>query len=372
MDASSSVVQWTPYPQLDQHQNTWFFGRSSPSPSSLTCICLGSNTSNFTATNQLFLAHPTIAYWQFEVVYTLPSERSSSALSFVINQPPRNGSCTVAPLNGTTSTPFTLTCSRWQDEDGIKDYSISSRSLSLLTHLNHRLLGWTTARDDRTMIAFSYLPTMSLRLPAGPTNSSSLQLIVIIRDQLDCVMEVDLPSVIVRTDSVEIDQFLQSLQTSNFALNSIPLVQILSSGNQNAVGQVLSSLSQQFNGISPHLTLTPTPMNQSAFAAYNKQRNNYANARDFFMTFTIHLPITTANSITMQASSLSQLTQATNQLTRSALIVASDKCHQLATVLRSMATQVPYEDVQSAVTSIAQCATNALTVSEMSRPERSH
>ena len=108
--------------------------------SSLTRIYLGSNTSNFTATNQLFLAHPTIAYWQFEVVYTLPSERSSSALSFVINQPPRNGSCTVASLNGTTSTSFTLTCSRWQDEDGIKDYSIYSRSLSLLTHLNHRSL----------------------------------------------------------------------------------------------------------------------------------------------------------------------------------------------------------------------------------------
>ena len=374
MNASSNIVQWTPYPQMDQYQNTWFFGRSSPPHcSSVTRICVGSNSSNFTATNQLFLANPIIAYWRFEVVYTLPSERSSSALSFVINQPPRNGSCTVAPLNGTTSTSFTLTCSRWQDEDGIKDYSIYSRTSSLrLTHSPSRSLGWTTSRDDRTMIAFSYLPTMSLRLPAGPTNSSSLQLIVIIRDQLDCVMEVDLPSVIVRTDSVEIDQFLQSLQTSNFALNSIPLVQILSSGNQNAVGQVLSSLSQQFNGISPHLTLTPTPMNQSAFAAYNKQRNNYANARDFLMTFSIHLSITTANSITMQASSLSQLTQATNQLTRSALIVASDKCHQLATVLRSMATQVPYEDVQSAATSIAQCTTNALTVSEMSRPERSH
>ena len=200
MIASSNIVQWTPYPLMDQHQNTWFFGRSSPLPSSLTRICVGSNTSNFTATNQLFLANPTIAYWRFEVVYTLPSERSSSALSFVINQPPRNGSCTVAPLNGTTRTPFILTCSRWQDEDGIKDYSIYSRSSSTSHPFNHRSVGWTSDHKDRTMIAFSPVPTMSLRLPAGQSNASTLQLIVVIRDQQDCVMEVDLPPVVVRAD----------------------------------------------------------------------------------------------------------------------------------------------------------------------------
>ena len=100
----------------------------------LVHVCLGSNSSNFTATNQLFLANSSINYWRFEVVYTLPSEKSSSALSFVINQPPRNGSCSMAPLNGTTSTSFTLTCSRWQDEDGIKDYSIYSGSSSTSSH----------------------------------------------------------------------------------------------------------------------------------------------------------------------------------------------------------------------------------------------
>ena len=96
------------------------------------------------------------------------------------------------------------------------------------------------------MIAFSTVPTMSLRLPAGQSNISTLQLIVVIRDQMDCVMEVDLPTVVVRVDSAEVDQLLQ-LPTNT--LNSNPLVQILFSGNQNAVGQVLSSLSQQFNEI---------------------------------------------------------------------------------------------------------------------------
>ena len=99
------------------------------------------------------------------------------------------------------------------------------------------------------MITFSSLPTMSMRLPAGQTNASTLQLIVVIRDQLDCVWEVDLPSVVVRTDSAETDQLIQSLQKSSNTPSNSPLVQILSSGNQNAVGQVLSSLSQQFNDI---------------------------------------------------------------------------------------------------------------------------
>ena len=61
-------------------------------------------------------------------------------------------------------------------------------------------------------------------------------------------------------------------------------------------------------------------MNGSTLATFNQQLNTYANARDFLMTFTTNLPITTANSVKMQASSLSQLTQATNQLTRSASV----------------------------------------------------
>jgi hypothetical protein len=194
-------------------------------------VGVGSNSSNFTATNQLFLANPTIAYWRFEVVYSLASGSSSSALNFVINEAPSNGSCSIFPLSGTTSTLFTVTCVNWQDADGVKDYSIYTRS-------------------DRTMIAFSSVPTLTLRLPAGRMNTSMLQLVVVIRDQLDCSVEFNLSSVAVTVDSAAIDQLLQALRSSSAsALNNNPLVQILSSGNQNAVGQVLLALSQQFNSI---------------------------------------------------------------------------------------------------------------------------
>ena len=87
---------------------------------------LGTRTSNFTATNQLFLDNPTVNYWRFEVIYTFASENSSSALNLVINESPENGSCLINPLNGTMMTLFTISCPNWFDADGIKDYSLYS------------------------------------------------------------------------------------------------------------------------------------------------------------------------------------------------------------------------------------------------------
>jgi len=85
---------------------------------------LGTSTTNFTATNQLFLSNPQITLWRFEVVYAFVSETSSSSLNFIINQPPSNGSCSISPLNGTTSTLFTVSCPNWFDADDIEDYSL--------------------------------------------------------------------------------------------------------------------------------------------------------------------------------------------------------------------------------------------------------
>jgi REJ domain-containing protein len=96
------------------------------SSSSIYLICLGSNTTNFTSLNNLFLSNPFISYWRFEVVYSFSSETSSSALNFIINQPPQNGSCSISPQNGTTSTLFTISCSNWEDQDGIQEYSFYS------------------------------------------------------------------------------------------------------------------------------------------------------------------------------------------------------------------------------------------------------
>ncbi len=96
---------------MNEYENSWFFGR---------------NTNHFTATNNLFLNYRNETLWKFEVIYTFQSVNSSSALNFMINQPPSNGSCQINPSNGNTSTIFTVTCSDWYNKDNIKDYSLYS------------------------------------------------------------------------------------------------------------------------------------------------------------------------------------------------------------------------------------------------------
>jgi hypothetical protein len=62
------------------------------------------------------------------------------------------------------------------------------------------------------------------------------------------------------------------------------------------------------------------PLNKSALDEYNKELNVQANVLEYLITFTTKLAITTPNSIKLQASSLAQLTKATNQLTRTTLV----------------------------------------------------
>ncbi|CAF1035223.1 unnamed protein product [Adineta ricciae] len=357
INASTNAMQWTLFGQAQQYQNIWFFG---------------SNTSNFTATNNLFLAYTSIQFWRFEVAYSFPQQIGLSAMNFKVNTPPQNGSCTISPINGTTSTLFTITCSQWIDDDGIQDYSFYS---------------WTTNSNERTILGYTSLSSIQLRLPAVNNNiSSSLRISVQIRDRLSCVTDYNMSTVTVHSDTTQIADFINSAQQqSNIrGLTNNPIVQILASGNPNTVGQVISSLSQEFNRINGETvenaaangvpasniavstldsTSQPTSssgINASALDEFNKQLNTYASVRDLLITFTTNLQPATAPAIQLQASALAQLTQATNQLTRSTATTAAQKCYQLAVTLYSLATNIPFEDVQSSSTLIAQCASNAL------------
>lgn len=189
------------------------------------------NTSNFTAINSLFLDNDHIIYWRFEVIYTFPNEISSSALNFIINQPPENGSCSINPRNGTTSTLFTINCTDWLDEDGIKDFSFYRG----------------TKPSEQVMIAFTILPTLQIQLPAGNDNTSLLNLTVQIRDVLNCVREYYMEPIVVIPDKIAIDTLIDVLQNPKNGLASNSILQALASRNQNTVGQVVTSLSQEFN-----------------------------------------------------------------------------------------------------------------------------
>jgi hypothetical protein len=66
-------------------------------------------------------------------------------------------------------------------------------------------------------------------------------------------------------------------------------------------------------------------LNESALIEFNKELNSYAAVQDYLITFTTNLIISTSNSIKLQSSALAQLTQATNQLTRTASVIIIKK-----------------------------------------------
>ena len=86
-----------------------------------------------------------------------------------------------------------------------------------------------------------------MRLPSGDDQTSLLHLIVYIRDQLDCIKEFNLSSVTVQPDSIGIANLMSDIQSSPGSITTNPIVQLLAGGNQNIVGQMITSLSQQFN-----------------------------------------------------------------------------------------------------------------------------
>ncbi|CAF1517802.1 unnamed protein product, partial [Adineta steineri] len=351
---SSNSTQWTLFNNTILHENIWFFG---------------TNTSNFTATDLLFLNNLQISLWRFEVVYTFQSAISTSALNFIINQPPANGSCSINPRNGTMTTLFTIVCPDWYDVDGIQDYSLYT---------------WTTDISQRTIIAFSSEYNFQVRLPAGDNETALLNLVVYVRDLAGSVTQVNISSVNVIADSVTINDLIDKITNLSSTITNNAIVRLLSSGNQNVVGQIMTSLSQEFNQInndnldkaisngvpaatilvsslgSSSLQQVSIPFNESALINYNIELNSLANVRDYLVTFITQLLITTSNSIILQSSSLAQLTQATNQLTRNTLMLVSNRCYELSVALNAIFEKISYEDAQSASNQLFQCASNLL------------
>ncbi len=93
------------------------------------------------------------------------------------------------------------------------------------------------------MIAFSPVSTFQVRLPAGNDPTSLLHIVIHIRDLLDCITEFNISSISVIPDSDRITDLINNIQSST----NNSFIRILAGGNQNLVGQVIISVSQQFN-----------------------------------------------------------------------------------------------------------------------------
>jgi hypothetical protein len=212
-NSSLNVTTWTEFNQTNVSSMISFFG---------------TNTANFTVTKDLFLSNRHLTWWRFEVIYQSSSKRSSSSMSFLVNEPPSNGSCSISPSNGTTSTVFNLICEYWMDPDTIKDYSLYS---------------WREDLGEEILVVYSSVPQLSVRLPPGDEQTSQLNLFVSIRDRFDCSTRYNLTSTVyVQTDLNELNALINGMSSSS-------LLSLLYSENQNSVSQIITSFSTQLNRI---------------------------------------------------------------------------------------------------------------------------
>ena len=109
------------------------------------------------------------------------------------------------------------------------------------------LLVYSSVPSERTIIAFSSVSTFEVQLPSGNAPTFSLSLIIYVRDTRECVTECNLTSIVVQPDSAALDDLLNQLEDPSSGSTSNPLTELLVKGNANTVGQVISSVSQQFN-----------------------------------------------------------------------------------------------------------------------------
>ncbi|CAM4771183.1 unnamed protein product [Rotaria magnacalcarata] len=356
-------IQWILFTNMSSFDNIFFYGRT---------------TVNFTATNQLFLSYPTIKYWKFQSLYIVTTNNGAAtgagAIRFSINSPPENGTCTVSQRNGTSMTSFEFSCLNWSDSDGIGGYSFYAH---------------TSTGSDRILIAFTTLETVDLYLPIGDqSNSYALQVAVDIRDIYGAITTYNVSTITVIPDDAAIMSFLALSQSSStFGSTNNPLERLLYSANQNMACQLVLSLSQALNSMylssidnatsenmlaqnlyvsdllasNSNSMITNTSTNTNgAMATYAAALNAEATARDYAVQFVTTLPITTVDSIKLQASTMDYLTQATSALTRDTITSAESKCSDLADALSGMVLSVSYEDVKLAVEGITQLASNIL------------
>ena len=317
INSTQNFTKWILFDQMTNFENIWFFGR---------------NTTNFTC----LIHFRNETHWKFEVIYQFEGINSSSALNFEINPPPSNGSCEINPRNGTTNTLFNVTCSHWKIKENIKEYSLFTR--------------------NKQIIAFSPIPSFEVRLPIG----NPLDLFVEIRDNLNAITEFQLLPVTVVKEELNLSKELFS--------------DLLSNENQNTIGQMIRLITDELNqiDISNEIPLTSIficPLmsrvnirnNQSTRLEFIKEINRLADLRESFIKLIPEMTIVSVNSLKLQSLSLVQLTDTTNQLTRTTLQIVSQKCFQLTEELEFWLEKMTFEDVQMIVTQLLQCFSNVLT-----------
>ncbi|CAF1285557.1 unnamed protein product [Rotaria sordida] len=315
----NTTIQWILIPNIRTDVENWFFEI---------------NSENFTATKGLFINYPNVKYWRFEVIYSMNSIHSIGAIDFMIDSPPENGTCSINPLNGMTSTVSTIICSNWSDTNDIIGYSFYT---------------WTTDPSTLAILGYSIIPSLQVRLPANGTNSVMNHIVARITDMYECITEIDLSTVSVIFDMATMNNLINNVLTNsmnlanNILLNINPIVLVLASGNQNLVSQILVQQAQALNEMSVSILQATFLSNISVVSISVTPLNGEQQIQ---------------SSSAINTSIWLEYNQQWNTL---AELLASTRCYQLASNLISIAPTTTYEKIQTAADSILRCTSNTFT-----------
>jgi hypothetical protein len=279
----------------------------------------GLTEKNLTINKELFDAYDHVEDWRFQVIYSFEFQTIEQTFDVQINDRPRNGSCSIQPASGDLLTVFTIRCAEWHDDDGINDYLIYGLSDSLRRiSKNFSCLGRQDASPSTlTFLSSSTESIWQLRLP------STLTLIIHIRDPFNCFTDFQLPSIQIDRDRSLLNDLLDGYSSMN------PLMRALNDSDLYRVGQMISSIVEMLDeidttrlAISPLFSSNRSKVKNNGSSSYTSQEelNRYAHLRTYLMNLISNGSVDNEVDAIFQASMLSQLTQQTNQLTRSTAV----------------------------------------------------
>ena len=112
---------------------------------------------------------------------------------------------------------------------------------------------WTIDVSRRVMLASTTSSLYGLRLPPGTGNSSLVNVIVHIRDSLSAITEHNLPPVLVKSDTEEINTLINMIEQRNTAASgNNTIIELLAGSDPNTIGQILTSVSQVIDDMNSH------------------------------------------------------------------------------------------------------------------------
>jgi len=251
-----------------------------------------------------------IVYWRFLVTYLIESKNYSNKFDLKINDQPHGGSCTIHPLNGTVDTTFTINCSNWIDDDGIKDYSF---------------YGLYTKDPTKAVILNSTIDSnCEVHLPASTDAETYVHIRVHIRDRFNSITEYNLSSILLFTNLSILSTIIDDLESS-----------ILQNENSENVEQLVSSISnilndlheQQMEKLGQSISVSSlnernslnetfeTIVSDDIPAEIEQQMIKQASIRENLVMHLMNLSVSSLDNLTSQSAMFSDLTQATNELT---------------------------------------------------------